>query len=286
MYDTYAMRNSQELTRDPPRRQKVQSAEYGLVVLKTLGRLGGAATLSHLAAELEAPAAKLHRYLASLKDTGFVEQDPQSGRYLLGAEAIAIGLAAMRQTDVVGLAAPALAELAETMGVSAFVAILGNGGPTIMRWEEPLQAVTVNVRAGSILPVLWSATGRAFGAFGKAQAIDALIQSELKAATSAQKKLIGSRKAAEAMFDEVRQTGCAVVRDVLLNGISAVAAPVFDAHGKVSAVITALGTSGQIDASPKSKLAAAVMARAEAIGVRLGYTSKASPVAKKAPPAR
>jgi DNA-binding IclR family transcriptional regulator len=39
---------------------------------------------------------------------------------------------------------------------------MGNKGPTIVRIEEPGLPVTVNARVGSVMPLLWSATGRVF----------------------------------------------------------------------------------------------------------------------------
>lgn len=261
---------SKEDSPESGRRQKVQSAEYGLTVLKTLGRAGGSLSLTALADALGASPAKVHRYLASLKESGFVFQDEVTSRYVLGEESIALGLAAMRQADVLTLSAPVLVNLTEEMNVSCFVAILGNSGPTIMRWEEPVQAVTVNVRAGSTLPILWSATGRAFGAFAKAKYIDDAIPRELRAGTPAQRQEFPDRAAVNAAFAEIRKQGYAVVRDVLLNGISAVAAPIFDARERVCAVLTALGTSGQIDPSPDSDLAQAVIQGAKRITASLG----------------
>lgn len=252
------------------RRQKVQSAEYGLTVLKTLGRAGGSLSLTALAEALSASPAKIHRYLVSLKESGFVFQDGATSHYVLGQESIAIGLAAMRQANVLTLAAPVLLKLTEDQNVSCFVAILGNSGPTIMRWEEPLQAVTVNVRAGSTLPILWSATGRAFGAFGSSKYIDEAISKELRCATINQHLEFPNQAAVDLAFAKIRKLGCAVVRDVLLTGISAVSAPIFDSRERVCAVLTALGTSGQIDPRPESLLAQYVMKSSKIITTALG----------------
>lgn len=252
------------------RRQKVQSAEYGLVVLKTLGRAGGSLSLTALSEALGASPAKIHRYLASLKESGFVFQDGATSRYILGQESIAIGLAAMRQANVLTLAAPVLLKLTEDLNVSCFVAVLGNSGPTIMRWEEPLQAITVNVRAGSTLPILWSATGRAFGAFSNTKYLNEEIAKELSAATHSQQLEFPNRAAIDMAFAKIRDVGCVVVQDLLLKGISAVAAPIFDSRQRVCAVLTALGTSGQIDPNPDSPLAQYVMQSSKNITTALG----------------
>jgi DNA-binding IclR family transcriptional regulator len=259
----------------PSRRSKVQSAGTGMAVLKALAAMGGAASLTALASRLEESPAKVHRYLASLVDAELVRQEETTSRYVLGREAIFIGLAAMRQSDVLSLAPQALARLAESHDVSCFVAILGNHGPTIVRWVEPLQPVTVNVKVGSVMPMLWSATGRAFGAFSDAASLfEETIRSELAEATPERRRLLPDRKAVDALFEEIRLLRCAPVRDVLLNGVSAVAAPIFDANERLCAVMTALGTSGSFDPTPGGSTALVVRQAADSVSARLGYPSR------------
>ena len=241
-----------------------------MAVLKALAAMGGAASLTALAARLQESPAKVHRYLASLVDAELVLQEESTSRYVLGREAIVIGLAAMRQSDVLTLAPKELARLAESHDLSCFVAIRGNHGPTIVRWVEPVQPVTVNVKVGSVMPVLWSATGRAFGAFSKAGPFDAIVRSELAEATPERRRLLPDRAAVDALFEEIRLLRCAPVRDVLLNGVSAVAAPVFDADDRLCAVMTALGTSGSFDPTPGGSTALVVRQAADAVSARLG----------------
>lgn len=255
-----------------PRRQKVQSAETAMSVLKAVGALGGAATLTALAAKLEEHPAKVHRYLGSLVSSGFVFQDPITYRYVLGLEAIAIGLAAQRQSDPMTLASQEIVGLAETLNVSCFVSIMGNLGPVIVRWEEPTQAVLVNVRVGSVLPLLWSATGRCFAAFQKSEQIDAQMTRELAVATEDQRRMLPHRRAVDALLASYRAKGCTWVMDTLLKGVSGVVAPVFDAAGQVPAVIVALGVTGTFDASPDGPNAVAVRRSAAAVSQRLGYS--------------
>ncbi len=256
--------------RPAARRSTVQSAGTGLAVLKMLSTMGGAASLTALAARLDESPAKVHRYLASLVESGFVQQEPDTARYVLGVESIAIGLAAMRQSDVLTLAAQQLVRLADEHALSCFVAVAGNHGPTIVRWFEAVQPVTVNVKVGSVMPVLWSATGRAFAAFSDRLDLAQLIDAELAAATPAQRALLPDRAAVDALLKKVRAAGCAPLRDVLLNGVSAVAVPVFDAGQRVAAVLTALGISGSFDPAPEGETAQRVRAAADAVSVRLG----------------
>lgn len=258
------------------RRQRVQSAVTGMAVLKGLAALGGRASLTALAARIGESPAKVHRYLVSLIEEGLVAQEANSQQYHLGVEALQIGLAAMRQADPLRVAEPALAQLRETLEVTCFVAVMGNRGPTIVRIEEPTLPVIVNVRVGSVMPLLWSATGRAFLGFADDAAVREQAQAELAAALPAARALLDPRDPLGALQREVRAQGCAVVRDTNLKGISAIAAPVLDYTGRVCAVLTALGATGGFDPSAQGPVGQAVRQHARALSHQLGHTAAAS----------
>ncbi|WP_239384344.1 IclR family transcriptional regulator [Delftia tsuruhatensis] len=254
------------------RRQRVQAAETCLAVLKALATLGGRASLTAIGVAVEESPAKVHRYLASLMAEGLVEQDRGGTQYALASEAIRVGLAAMRQCDPIRVAEPALVHLREALQVTSFVAVMGNLGPTIVRFEEPGLPVTVNVRVGSVMSLLWSATGRAFFAFMDDDArVDALLAQELAEAPPARRALLDAEDPLGVLRREIRAAGCAAIRDVNLPGISAVAAPLHDYTGHVVGVLCALGASGGFDPDPRGAVAQAVRAQAGRVSASLGY---------------
>lgn len=255
------------------RRQRVQSAETGMVVLKGLARLGGRASLTALAAHVGESPAKVHRYLASLVEEGLVAQDGNA-QYHLGTEAIHIGLAALHQADPIRLAEASLVRLREELEVTCFVAVMGNRGPTIVRFEEPALPVTVNVRVGSVLSLVWSASGRVFLGLLDEHSVRAMAHAELDAASPGMRIRLPSDDPIGTLQLEVRAADCAVVRDVYLPGISAVSAPVRDAADRVCAVITALGASGGFDPAEDGPVARAVKREALKTSLRLGCTNR------------
>jgi DNA-binding IclR family transcriptional regulator len=242
-----------------------------MAVLKGLARLGGRASLTNLAVHLEENPSKVHRYLASLIEEGLVAQDGGS-QYYLGPEAIHIGLAAIRQVDPIRVAETSLIRLRERLEVTCFVAVMGNKGPTIMRFEEPGLPVTVNVRTGSVLSLVWSATGRVFLGLLDERRVRDMARDEMAAASSEALAQLPAVDPIGKLQREVRAAGCATVKDVYLRGISAVAAPVYDFGGRVCAVITALGATGGFDASANGSIAKAVRSEAEQTSLALGHT--------------
>jgi DNA-binding IclR family transcriptional regulator len=253
------------------RGQKVQAAETGLEVLKALGALGGSASLSVLAAKLEIHPAKVHRYLGSLISAGFVSQHREGARYVLGVEALTLGLAAQRQQSALKVTEQLIAGLSEALEVTVGVAVLGNRGPVIVLWEEPLQPIVVNVRVGFVMPMLWSATGRAFAAFVPFDQVKELIELELRDASSEQKRVLPNLDEVQKMLAQIRSTGYASVTDTLLRGASGMAAPVFNHKGHVEAVVALLGVSGILDVSPEGPNGRALLEATTAASRLMGY---------------
>lgn len=242
-------------------------------ILKALARLGGSASLTAIASEVQESTAKVHRYLSSLGQEGLVVQNPATQHYRLGPESIRIGLAALRQCDPVRLGEGALLRLRETLRVTSFIAVMGNQGPTVLRIEEPSLPVTVNIRPGSVLPLLWSATGRVFLAFSEDIDLQRRAESDLESAPPEQRSLLAGPEPVARLCRQIRDQGCAIVHDTLLRGISAVAAPIFDARGHVVAALTALGASSGFDTRPEGAICPKVVQEAANTSADMGFTT-------------
>lgn len=243
----------------------VQSAEVALGLLRVLAEEGGDLPLSRLAAAAGMPAAKVHRYVVSLQRAGFVEQAGRSANYTLGGEALRVGLAALARLDVVGLGADAAAELRDRTGQTVLLAIWGDNGPTIVRWFEPARPVTVNVRIGSVMPLVSSATGQVFGAWLPWEKVSPLVAAEIAA-----QQVLPATVQAKDLFERVRLAGLSSVAGSMLRGIQALGAPVFGAENQLSAALTVLGTEGSFDAALDGAVASELRDASKALSHRIG----------------
>jgi DNA-binding IclR family transcriptional regulator len=257
-----------------PRRQRIQAIQTGMGILKGLTQLGGRASLTALSRHIDENPAKVHRYLASLVAEGLLLQDSVSAQYLLGPESIRIGLAAMRLADPTRVAEPELVKLRERLEMTCFVAVMGNKGPTIVRFEEPGLPVTLNVRVGTVLSLLWSATGRICLAFLDDSHIRALAAEELAAAPAKRRALLNGRDPVGVIQADVRRHGLAIVKDTNLQGISAIAAPILDFSNRVQAVLTVLGPTGSFDLAADAVVARTLAKAARDISDALGHSGR------------
>lgn len=245
-------------------RQGVRSVEQGLRLARLLAEKAQPLALKDLAAGAGMPAAKAHRYLVSLIRAGLAEQDRESGRYRLGPLALDFGLAALRQVDVLKFGGEALADLRSVIDETVMLAVWGNKGPVVARWEESSHPVATNVRAGWVMPLVNSATGRCFSAYLPGTATQPLLEAEFLLRPE-------DRVDYPARLDEIRAHGLSRVEGDLLRGVASVAAPVFGHTGGIVAVIAALGPQGAFDVAWDGAYAKAVKDAAARLSARLGF---------------
>jgi DNA-binding IclR family transcriptional regulator len=252
----------------------IQSLEVAGRLLHALARAGRAMALKDLAADASMPSAKAHRYLASFQRIGLVEQDPTTGHYDLGVGALELGLAAIARIDPVRIASPLLPALAAEIDATVALAVWGNKGPTIVRWEDSARDVNVHLRAGAVMPLLGSATGRAFAAWLPEPATARLLGEELtRARRAGRDDLPLDAAGVERLRTEARRHGVARVKGQLLPGIHALSVPVFDHEGRMVLAITALGHAGRFDADWAGAPALRLRAVAAELSQRLGAES-------------
>jgi DNA-binding IclR family transcriptional regulator len=73
-----------------------------------------------------------------------------------------------------------------------------------------------------------------------------------------------------AVLEEVQRDGLATSRDGVVAGVSALAAPVFDASGRLVLTLTAIGPSASFSTDPQGPLARALVQAGLLVSQRLG----------------
>lgn len=249
---------------DPALKGGVQSVEVAAEVLKAIVADGGSTTLTRISEWTGMPPAKIHRYLVSLIRAGLVAQDSDSPRYGIGAFSMELGLAALGSIDTVELGSHAMRELRDGLNETVVLTVWGGHGPTIVRFMESSRPVTVNVRVGTVLPLLTTAMGRVFFGFLRTDRVLELAESE-------RRDLGFGKKDTQQISADARSRGLARVEGALLPGISAIAAPVFDYRGEISASIGVIGNSAAFDCRWDGAIARALKETAGNLSRNLGY---------------
>ena len=259
---------------EPREQRAVQSVEVGGRLLLALAEQPGPTTLKDLAARAGLPASRAHPYLVSFGKLGLIEQDSDSARYALGPAALQLGLAALNQSDPLKAAAPVAEALAADTGQTVALAVWANFGPTIVRMIEGREPLHVSMRAGTVMSILGTATGRAFAAALPLAKIErALLAGPLGEPLRPDRSAVQHLAAEiEAVAAEVRgHAGLARAVGRPIPGVNAFSAAAFDHQGGPAIVVTALGHEDTFPAEWDSPLAAAVGRAAAEVSRRLGW---------------
>lgn len=147
------------------KRRRIQSIETGFGLLKVLVDSGQPMMLRDLATQAGMSSAKAHPYLVSFTNVGLVQQAPATGLYELGPFALQMGLVSLQSQNPVKIALPLVQAWASRIGHTLGLAVLGSHGPTMVHISEASYPVHVNMRCGTVMSMLHTATGHVFAAW-------------------------------------------------------------------------------------------------------------------------
>ncbi|MEI7447327.1 MAG: IclR family transcriptional regulator [Burkholderiales bacterium] len=255
----------------------VQSVEVGGRLLLALGDRRAPMSLKDLAAAAGLPASRAHPYLVSFAKLGLIEQDPASGQYALGPAALQLGLSALGQLDPVRAATPVAEALARRTGHAVALAVWGNFGPTVVRMIDAVQPLHVSMRAGTVMSLLGTATGRAFAAVTPLEVLRRTLARPIGDEDRPARPMLTRDDAAlRQIVDDYRRHGVARAAGRPMPGVNAFSAPAFDHEGQPVLVITALGHQDTFPSAWESPMAREVRAAAKDVSRRLGSTASAA----------
>ncbi|HZH55984.1 IclR family transcriptional regulator domain-containing protein [Yanghanlia caeni] len=251
----------------------IQSVETGFPLLAALVEAAQPLTLRDLSARAGMTSAKAHPYLVSFIRVGLVQQDAATGRYELGPFALQMGLVGLQRSHPVRTALPFVDALADEVGHTLGIAVLGSHGPTMVHIREARYPVHVNMRSGTVMSMLHTATGRVFVAWlepGVAQHYIDREHDDENVLASIDPPVRTQEEIAR-IAHEVRTAGIARALGNPLPGIDALSVPVFDHSGRLAMALTCLGPASLFDADPDGRIAQPLRACAARISQQLGY---------------
>jgi DNA-binding IclR family transcriptional regulator len=201
--------------------------------------------------------------LATLERHGLVALDAAAGRVRPGPAAVRFARAEVARADLMTHAAASMRRLADESGETVNLMIPTPGGTEAIAQQDGRHLLGATNWLGRDIPDHASAAGKIFLAYGLAR-----IARRLERMTE---RTVVDRATLEADLETVRSRGYATLVDELEDGLSAVAAPVFDAGGAVVAALAVSGPTARLPAHRIALLGRVAIEQAHAVSERLGY---------------
>lgn len=247
----------------------IQSVQRAMTILRSFSEAEPTLGVTHLSERLGLHKSTVSRLLSTLEREGFVEQDPETGKYRLGLGLVSLAGFALERLDLRRIAHPHLGPLAELTQETINLTVLdGREGVNIERIASP-RSIRYVGSVGRRTPLHCSSTGKVMLAYMTPQERDALLPHPLPRYTA---KTITDRAVLEAELTQIRAQGYGLAREEYEEDLAAVAAPIHNHQGRVLATVSITGPAYRL---APDKIAAWIKPLQETackISAQLGYS--------------
>jgi DNA-binding IclR family transcriptional regulator len=247
---------------------RIQSIERAAAILRVLSGRSRLIGVVDLADELGLPKGTVHGILRTLQHVGFVEQDPESGKYRLGAGLLHMGSSYLDGNELRTRALNWSDSLAARTQEEVRIGTLHEGRVLIVhhvfRPDDSLQTLDV----GALLPAHATALGKVLLG-SHAHVADELISDGLPGYTDS---TICQPKALKRELELVRARGWASDIGELERLRGSIAAPITDRSGRTVGAMAILGAPQRLFTAdaPRPELLTFVLEHALAVSKELG----------------
>ena len=244
----------------------VQSVDRALEILNMLARVGEAG-ITEIAAGLGVHKSTAFRLVATLEQHRLVEQSGDRGKYRLGVGLLRLAGATTARLDLVQEARPLCRRLALETGETVNIAVLSESSALYLDQVAGSSALQPHNWVGQHIPLHATSNGKVLLSGLDEAALDTVLGT-LATYTS---HTITRKKALRDELERVREQGYAVAVDELEVGLTAVAAPIRNAHGDVVASMSVSGPSFRITPDRVDDVVRLVTEAAREVSHRLGW---------------
>lgn len=247
----------------------VQSVDRVLNILQVFIEERGPLGVTEVAARLQLHKSVAHRMMATLMHHGYLKQNRDTDKYVVGAKAFELGSVFTNSTSLIEEGKLMLAAIVGETGLKAHLSVLENGSVLYLANVDQDKAKQMNAPVGQRSPIHVTALGKCLLAWLPEEQIAEIMDGyDFVRKTN---KSIGSFTEFVQQLQQARERGYAMDDEESVLGMRCIAAPVRDFTGKVIAAVSISGTSKLIQTSAAGELAGTVQRGASELSRRLGY---------------
>lgn len=254
----------------PPRESEDNLKSLGKVVriLECFSTNDRALSLADICERTGYPKSTTHRFLASMRDVGFLDQDRERDRYRLGLRLFEFGNIVLSNLDLHREARPIVEALRRMTSQAVHLAVFDGLRAVVIHRADPSNDNVVGSTFIENAPVHCTSVGKAILAFQSEETTGRVIRNGLARFTD---QTITEPAALRAALAEIAERGYAVDDGEHQPGLRCVGAPIRNQAGRVFAGISVSGPAWQLPLPEVPDLAKIVVYHAGVISQRLGF---------------
>ena len=203
-----------------------------IAMLRLFAEGGETLSINEISQRLELAPSSVHRLLTGLVAENIVERTAKR-RYCVGREFGRIGALVARKIDVRRLARPMLQQIIAETGETSLLGMMLPQSNELMIVDkiDSIHALRIRVNLNARRSLMWGAQGRVVLAWLESDEAAKVIASAARAPATSD--MPPSPRALGGILSGIREAGYAITRGQVVTGAVAIAAPVFDADGRI-----------------------------------------------------
>lgn len=251
--------------RSAVKQSKAPAISRAAAVLRLLGKSDAPLNLQSIASQLELVPSTCLNILRALVAEEFVAFDSDSKRYSLEAGVLTLARQWLRRSAFNDLAQPVLDRISRDRDITMLgVNIVGLEHIVVVAASQASNNLQISAQIGTRFPALLSATGRCIAAYGGYR------QEEIKNRFDTLRwDDPPSWETWQRQVNETRERGYAVDAGNYIAGVTVLAAPVWNAAGKLRHALVGLGISSAVERRGLSELETDLLAAAKSLSQQL-----------------
>lgn len=248
-----------------------QSLIRGLSLLEILSNFPNGCPLAKLSEISGLNKSTTHRMLQSLQASGYVKPTNTMGTYRLTTKCLAIGQKTLSSMNIINIASPLLEQLNLDTGETVNFSMRENGHSIMIYKLEPTTGM-MRTRSyiGQHLQLYCSAMGKIFMAYDQPDYLPRYWRSNQKNIQQLTCNTITTLQGMEQELAQIRLQGYAMDAEENELGVSCIACPIFDVHGKVIYSVSISLSTARLNQLDKNTLLNHLKLTANAISLELG----------------
>ena len=247
----------------------VQSVKRAIAILKAFSLEKPERGVGELSRQMGLHKSTVSRLMATLEEGGLLARNPETQRYRLGIELLALAAQVVSHTDVREIARPLLRQLASDCQESVNLVVLDGGQVVNLdQFVAPTRQVKNIGRVGRRMWAHCTAAGKVLLAHLPPEELDLALVGELESFTP---HTITDPVRLRHELTLVRARGYATVQEELEEGLNAAAAPIYDHTARVTAAISVAGPAYRVAPERFPELVRQLIRTANQISEQLGH---------------
>jgi len=247
----------------------VKSADRVTQILEAVGSRDHGLTHSQLSMNLKIPKGSLSLLLSNLVQRDYLAFDGSSKTYSFGPKLLVLAGRYLSHLDIVHAGRPILRELVQQINEDAELAIMKGLEILFVCKEECSHPLKFSVEIGDRAPMYATGAGKAILAHLSEDDLSRYVSAVKLSSTT--RNTITDRALLMRELRNVRTRGFAYSREEYQQGVSAIAAPVFNFYGDVAGSVTVTMPSIRFNAGQKRFIEPHLRNAAAHISRQLGF---------------